>query len=1249
MVRLEKLELIGFKSFLSRTEFLLDKGITAVVGPNGCGKSNIGDALNWVIGEQSARTLRGDRMEDVIFNGTEGRRATGMAEVSLHLRNGAEAGIDEAIVITRRLFRSGESEYLLNGSRARLRDIQETLTRINVGSGLYAIIEQGKVDAALGSRPRERRILIEEAAGIAVYRQRKRQAEVKLEATEANLLRVNDIVSEIERQVGSLKRQAARARRYARTAEVIVHLERIVLLHDHDRLDRQRRGVQAREDAARAAEAEAGARAAGLDARHEEERRLLDEDEAGWRSRRDDLHALDRSLDQHERDLSQARDQEAEAHASSAAARERAAALEERLREEAALAADREKARTQTVSQHAIQEAECRRLEAARAEQHDRIAHHEAALAAGRADLLRLVDALSDARNHRRQAEEERDRAARRVRGLRAEQEAARAEAAEATRAYGETRDGLTEAERLALAAASELALARAEAERLHEAVERELARREEAARRLHAQEARRRALEEVEASSRGTRETLAGLASRADAPAPSWVSAGILSDGLHTPTALEAAAESYLREHLDAALVSRREDALAGLAALKATGEGRAAFLVTPPAPDEAVPQLGVPEDVRVDPDFVGRLGDLVETDDARRRALSAALARALVVTDLEAAARLRPHAPFMDFVTLDGDVLHAAGLVEGGARRPEGAGVLGRRRLRQELGASIEAGRSHLDSLDALLRGLDTAHAAAGRRTDALHEDLAAREKDGVALRHRADAASGAAERARSKLETIGREAALSSEELAALGVELERLAAVLSELEPARLRSEATIGSLQREVDSLRATLAQATEALAAARASLSALRERLDAGDAELARLREAQEDLRARLAREVAEQDTLARRVVESRARQEEAARAMAELGAGRLALQEEVSRGESDIAERRRLWEQRASEVRAARAGLEEARGRREQVSLEMERVSADLRHLVSSALGASPGATLEDLFAALTDEDRAREAEAVRTELADLRRRRDAMGPVNMMALEQFRELEERQTFLTAQRRDLQESIASLRETISRINRTSRERFMEAFERIRASFNELFASLFRGGRADLRLMTGEGDEDVLECGLEVIAQPPGKRLQNVSLLSGGEKALTAVALLFAIFRYRPSPFCLLDEVDAALDEANVLRFSELLRSMAGDTQFVLITHNRASMESAEVLYGITMEEPGVSTTISVVMEGESDKAETARTLPAQLAARHKGVGRRALVAALAAPSPAPAEAPAMEAQARGRAGDASV
>ncbi len=1210
MLRLEKLEMLGFKSFYARTEFLFEKNITAIVGPNGCGKSNIGDALNWVIGEQSVKSLRGDRMEDVIFNGSEGRKPLGMAEVSLHLKNGRGSDTEESVVITRRLFRSGESEYLINGQRCRLRDIQESLARINVGSGVYSIIEQGKVDAALSSRPRERRVLIEEAAGIAMYKTKKRQAETKLEATEANLLRVNDVVSELERQIGSLKRQAARARRYSRTEEEIARLDRILLYHDHHRLEGERRQVEDRETEARSHESEAAARLGSLEARYEEGRRSLEEQEEAWRRCREDLHTVDREMDHHGREKTLAREQASEALAGMGAARELSVSLEGRLAEVTGNIEQRRLDRTGVERDVDEKERERERLEGARHELDTRIDGLESDLAGARSAFLQIVDAGSDARNRRRQATEAREKLGRQEAVLTQEESDALMQHAERQRARGATQAALASAEAEAGAIAARLQSGRSEMERIEEALRRETARRDEARHRLQGHEERLRALEELDASSGGAKETLAGLVSHE----------GILAEGIRVPANLEASVEQYLGDRLDAALVADTQHALDGVSCLKQAGKGRASFLPLPGAEEAAHPVIALPEELRDDPAFQGRLLDLMETDAGRRVALSPLLARAVVVTDLDAAARLRRRAPMFDYLTLDGDILHLSGLVEGGARRPEGAGALSRRRAKQDLLEAIETGRARLAEMDRLIAGLEADRAGALANVRELSEAVAESDKGLVARRLEMQSAVDDEERAREKAETVTREKSMASEEAIALDREIVRLDASLVGLEEARRVKETAIAASQQEIVDLRATMARLGESLTVVRSALSAGRQRLEAIDTDLARLLESDQELRDRIETERSREAELTQRREAALARETESAAALETLGSRRRDLEALVREGEVALSEKRIESERMGHEVKEARGQLEEARGRREGITLEKERIAADLRHLVADALDGADR-TLEEILAGVTEEDKARDLDELRAAVTELREKLRRIGPVNMMALDQFRELEERFTFMSAQRKDLTEAIASLKETIARINRTSRERFLEAFEKIRAGFGETFRSLFGGGRADLRLMTDNGDEDVLECGMEIIAQPPGKRLQSVTLLSGGEKALTAIALLFAIFHYRPSPFCLLDEVDAPLDESNVIRFNSLLDSMASSTQFVMITHNRRSMDAADMLYGITMDEPGISRAMSVVLDGRPDREQAVRTLPAILAARHKGNGRRAVLA----------------------------
>ncbi len=1213
MLRLEKLEMIGFKSFMTRTEFVFNEGITAVVGPNGCGKSNIADALHWVIGEQSVKSLRGDRMEDVIFNGTEGRRPTGMAEVSLHLKNGSD-GFDESCVITRRLFRSGESEYLINGHRSRLRDIQETLARMNVGSGLYSIIEQGKVDRALNSRPKERRSMIEEAAGIAIYKTKKRQAEAKLEATQANLSRVNDIISELERQLRSLRRQAARARSFERTVEEIKRLERVFFFHEHTRLDAERRDIETRESTARAAESEGSSRLVRLEAALEEGMRLLEEKDRSWREQRDRLHGLDRSMDHHQREIASARQGVEESDVASRTAREEIAGLSDRLesiREEADATRAERLRLADEVSRH---EADHRGAEAERDAIEERITGLEEALARSRSDLMRLVDDLSETRNRRRWLEDSLARAARQSTALETERSEAGEALTMALQVRGDLQGGASRAE----GAAAELGIERdrlqGEQDRLETEIARARSERDDARLRQEGREQRLRALDEIEAdkSGSGSREMARSLLFGEGARSR------IVSDAVSVPQRIEAAAEAYLEAYLDAVVVPDGAAALGGISALKKAGKGRIAFLPEDGAP---IPQVGLPEEVRSDPGYVGRLIDLVEPEDGLRTALAPALVRALVVTDLETAARLRPRAPFFDYITLEGDVSHTSGLVEGGPRRPDAAGILSRRRLMSDLKVEIDDGAAQSEELELRLRELESKRGDTVARVAALQDSVASAERELVALRLKLAAAIEEEERTRNRVEALGRESDVTKGERDSLSLEMEEKGRELAGLEKAKEDREKEIEAGHEAVARARASASEAAEKVASARSILSAARERLEAIDSQIARLEESERDMDARIEAGRSRDADLTRRRQEAVTREADSIEALKRLSEERTALEAGVKEGELALAEDKHRSEILAQEARAARADLDARRAERETVTLERERIVGDLRHLGAGA-GAEDPAGIEAILAGVTEEERGRDREALAAELSRLKEKRDRMGPVNMMALEQFREMEERFTFLSTQRADLDSSIASLRETIARINRTSRERFLEAFEKVRGGFNEIFRTLFGGGRADIRLLMEEGDDDVLECGIDIIAQPPGKRLQSVSLMSGGEKALTAIAMLFSIFRFRPSPFCLLDEVDAPLDEINVGRFNRLVKSMIGNTQFVLITHNQRSMESADALYGITMEEPGVSSTISVILEGSAERTEAISTLPGQLAARHRGNGRRAALLA---------------------------
>jgi chromosome segregation protein len=1218
LYRLERMELVGFKSFCERTEVKFPSGVTVVVGPNGCGKSNLGEALSWVLGEQNSRALRGERMEDVIFAGTEGRRGLGMAEVTLVLRrlagdgNGASAsaGLDSDVqaaplpgaaadaggsdpaparrprrraaaaagnglgdgpaagnggapsssegelVISRRVFRSGDSEYMMDGRRCRLRDIHERLYGTGLGTRAYSVIEQGKVDTILSGKPQERRTLIEEAAGILGYKARKRAAWLKLEATQANLLRLQDLVGEVTRQINSLKRQAARARRFRRLQEEARQRRRWLFAH---RLAEAERG---REDGRQALEALAGreaslASAAGRALAEGEARERVREDlRAELRAADEALASLERRHDQQEAALQHLREQQAAS--SGQAARLESEAAQLRM-EAAALAAEAERAGGEGMTLAA----EARRVaaEAAAADTEFGAALDSLEKASGRAEeerrsLFEILDRIARARTLGATLEENLRSARLRLDRLALERAQARSEAEETARAL-ETlaaRRGALQSESARVqeeirAAGEERA--RAELEREHSARERA-----ELAGRLHGLEEFRRTLARLELEENGE---------AAPEPLPR------IADFVETDPDVEEAVEAYAEEWLGCRLV---EPGALGevLTRLKVNGPRYWA-----PRPVPAVPAPAAPQER-----LLGRLADRVRTSGPHAQALLGRLAGALLVSQGSEAIELANALPGFDLVALDGTVVTAQGVLY---RRQRGApelGLLGRRRLARQTDQECGALRQAAADLEARAAGVARTAQETGSRERAASERAAALNRELASLAAREGEAAIGRQRYTERERLLEAEASVLAAEIAEWEREAERAREELQAGEDLRRSLEASAEAAQAEAERRRE--------------DLKALHARLEVGrarQAEADRQRAVQVQKAEALGRRVAE---LAERAaaLETRARAGREAAGAFEgrigeaQGALRVVLEE---RAHKDAA--RSSLEQRIEDLRlAAETGqetarrlhqeLEEVRAAAREREVALARADSDwehLRHECRQELDMEPEQVRPAPGESLP------EREALERELEELRRDLDRLGPVNLLALEEYQELEQRHAFLSGQHQDLQSSVESLKQTIQRLNRRSREQFVEAFEQIRGNFHDLFRLLFGGGRAEIKLEEGE---DVLECGLEVNVQPPGKRLHSIQLLSGGEKALAALALLFSIFRYKPSPFCLLDEVDAALDESNIERFLRIVRDFQQNTQFVLITHNKRSMEIGDLLYGVTMEEPGVSKLVSV-------------------------------------------------------------
>ncbi len=1225
-MRIKSLELHGFKSFVEKTVLSLQPGISAVVGPNGCGKSNVVDAMRWAMGEQSPRRLRGKGMEDVIFNGSDDRAPVGMAEVTITFDNGDGTGPPafssySEIQIARRLYRTGESEYLLNRTPCRLRDVQDFFRDTGIGTRGYTIVEQGQIAEIVSAKPEERRGLIEEAAGIGKYKARRREAESKIASTEQNLLRVTDVIGEIRRQISSIERQAKRAARYKRLRETLRVLELSLGADDWRELGAEIERARGRFGELREELTALEASLAERELAIQQKRLELTECERVLGEGNERLLALRTEIKTGEGRIEFAR-RERESLAETAAARrtELEALREQRAAREAELGELGEELRAMEEAIETHQE----RLARASAEvdqAREGLRELERGREATSAALVEVVTQIARAEDRMAAIDDRRQAIDARMRSA---DEVIEVGQSEASRADGEQRE-LQEGLRGLLAERDRLMGLLRKALETHEhmvARARLTAERVAAARQARETcRVRLASLRELLASREDVGAGARHLLERGEEARRAYGLRGLVRDVLEVDPEAERALEAVLAERADAIVVERVEGALSALEALRAARAGRAVFVLPPPPEPEPLgfAPLGQPllERVRMRPGFeaLGRalLGGVNLVDS---------LAQAL---EVYAGGRVPA-----TFVTPQGDLLTPEGIVRGG--EAAAGGPLARVREVAELEVDVERLEAEAAACEAAHRNAETVLTRASEELDNLRNRphtaalaVANHEKDLERTRERVKALGEtqegrtaergallaeieglAAEREQQAqlLETGRQERTSRQHELDALALRAGSLGREVTRLETVAAERRVEHAGRAGQRDRLRVAFDRATAAAREAEEWIARREQEIASADARREELavvvRETEQKLAthlrdeetARLSRE--EKREVYDRVVASVGEVEDAARELRrEIGA----RQEAVGRAEVSVREAelrlahledsiRAKWdveiaswspplaeaeaEPELASPAAAEAAPEEAAA--EEGTAESE--AAEDEEAPDAAREARANAQL----AQLPREQRRERAEEVRRKLVSL-------GDVNLGAIEEHEELGERFRFLSEQKADLEHTLGSLRDAIQRINRTSRKRFRETFEAVSKRFAENFPRLFRGGKASLGLTDSE---DVLEAGIEIMAMPPGKRLQNVNLLSGGEKTLTALALLVSVFQVRPSPFFLLDEVDAALDDANVGRFNEIVRELAQDSQFILITHNKRTIEVADVLYGVTMERKGVSKLVSV-------------------------------------------------------------
>lgn len=1181
-MRLESVELTGFKSFCDKQALSFTGGVTGIVGPNGCGKSNISDAISWVLGEQSVKSLRGASMEDVIFAGSQTRQPLGLAEVNLRVSglNGNSPDGRSECIVTRRLYRNGESEYLMNGQICRLRDIHEMFMDTGLGSKAYSIIEQGKIGLILSSKPTDRRALIEEAAGITKYRVRRRQTALKLEAAQQNLLRVNDIIHEVEKQLDNLKRQASKARRYRALRDEMRGFERIHYGRRFLDLDQKARLLdgQVREEADR--ERSAGLVLETEDAQLAARRAALYDEESGLEDQRGRLNDLTLSIDRQQGRSGFCKEQisettnresdllrEAEELSSRIAPmadtltnkREELRRIETDLREAESGCAEAEAFVARSVAQQTAIEAQLDESRIAQVELMSRIAALQNSMETARASAERASSALVKLGSEIEILRNERTRTDDLVAASRRREEEGEAHLLDMRQRKEE--------------AAVRDSEARAQADRLADKIEALQSERDSLAGRLAS-------LEEIVATHSMFDEGVRMLLTRrdnGDATAPTIL--GVVADSVETDSTHERALEAFLGNRLQALLTPDADHALCGVRYLEESGTGRGTFLPLPAARFSSGCSM-LREIARQEHAVKGLLSDFYRVDGPHSAEIRAILPDALLVETLEQAFEIASRQGPLPFVTLSGETLRG-GLIEGGRGIK---GLLSPRREIREVRSRLEELSGTLDAMRLSVEEHRSRAKAAQDEIRVIEDGIHCAEKDLVAIRH--DLAAATEECVRLERKSVVLRAEIEQAEndrsaALARGEEIER-AFASSQVE--REDCAQKLSQLADAVVQCRAATENAQALSSDARSSVAALRERLNACETELRRIEKDNDELVERIASARLRADGLSRRREELSADLAESEQRVSRGLIERERLLKEVSAREDRVRDLRNELEGREHAIRERRREHDMLKDVISELGVEKARAGSDMDHLARECWQSLQQSAAE-AAASLSEEDLAQDAESLSAAIDAIRQRLDRMGPVNVLAVEQLEEQDQRCDFLTTQRQDLLDSIAELDHAIKKIDRTSRERFQEAFETINHHFSEVFRQLFGGGTAGLSLID---EENVLESGIDVMAQPPGKRLQNVMLLSGGEKALTAISLLFAIFQYKPSPFCILDEVDAPLDDANIGRFVKMLDGLKHETQFVLITHSRRTMEIADHLYGVTMEEPGVSKLVSV-------------------------------------------------------------
>lgn len=1169
---LKSLNVVGFKSFADRTTLEFHSGVTAIVGPNGCGKSNVLDSIRWVLGEQSAKALRGGEMKDVIFSGTEARPPLGMAEVSLTFGDCEEQlGVAyNEVTITRRVFRDGASEYELNKVPCRLRDIHSLFMDTGIGRTAYSIMEQGKIDQILSSRPEDRRAIFEEAAGITKYKSQKKEALRKLENTEANLIRLADIIREVKRQIGSLQRQAGKARRYQASFEELAALDSRLGRRQFDTFSATISALQIEVDGARQKQEQLDENVTGQEQKVGAARSDLAVIEAELIRLRDEQSAIRNALERAEQRAATNRARVEEFTGLRDQARQEIAGTEEKVR----VGEEQLTHLNAQVENFTRLKSETQRRFDSEQETLQMLTAKIGTVEAERAEVEEQK--LSQERLYQRQEQElaglelQQRNFQLRIEALQAEQTALAQRRDEAQAAVAQHTIRLADAEKLLSERREALQLAqqaRREAEEKLQAAEQARSQTAQINQKL---QARRDALAQLEEQHASAPQAAQRLLREQAADVELT---GTLSGHISVQAGYEAPLALLLGDAVNALILN--DDSAAQSWREKLAGKEQCAFAplrAARPTPLSSSAETRATRFLTAKP----VVGDLV----------SALLEDAHVVDDLAAAWKLKAAQPQSTIATRGGELITRGGLLLVGQEAGASLAVLTRqaelRSLEAELSGSV-------DKVAEAQAAVDAARSTLEEKTNFVEQVRAAVQEVEITIatqRQEERAAQQATAQIARQVEDAIREVARLHAQEHVDHERHERLREAMAAAEEARREAEARLEDFKTQLDQLTSEEEKQTAALTESRIELATQTQQCEAWQQQrepvASRLQELRELVELRT-REAVEHE---QRVVQAREEIVAAEREQVEKGEAQTRIAGELEQAQQKRTGAQSKIDEEEALLRALRrehSEIQAARSENEVKLAEQKLFLGNLRERFRREYHKE----LEDL-PPLAETEAATDWAALETTVADKRTALDAIGPVNLEAITEYDELEERYKFLTGQESDLLTAKDQILKAIQEINRTTQKLFAETFEQVKTNFQEMFTELFGGGKATLSLMD---ESDPLECGIDIVAKPPGKQTQTVSLLSGGERTMTAVALLFAIYMVKPSPFCVLDELDAPLDESNINRFIKILRRFVQQSQFVVITHNKRTISIADILYGVTMEERGVSKFVSMRMQ----------------------------------------------------------